>query len=133
MLTMVAGKESRKQLRVNADPSAPIRVDIMGQGFLDVLNARDISIGGLGIRVSHDFEGCDINSAVELIVTLGRTKPFKTTGVIRHHSKTAGDHVFGIQFTSLSAEQHQAVEAYIQANVRRRARAEPGAALTARG
>jgi PilZ domain len=130
---MVAGKESRRQLRVQADPSAPIRVDIMGQGFLDVLKARDISIGGLGIRCSHDFEGCDINSAVELIVTLGRTKPFKTTGVIRHHSKTAGDHVFGIQFTALSADQHQAVEAYIQACVRRSGRSQHGASLAARG
>jgi hypothetical protein len=94
----------------------------MGQGFLDVLNARDVSIGGLGIRVSHDFAGCDIDSAVELIVTLGRTKPFKTTGVIRHFSKDSGDHVFGVQFTALSAEHHAAVEAYIQACLRRRSR-----------
>lgn len=133
MLTMVAGKESRKQLRVQADPSAPIRVDIMGQGFLDVLNARDISVGGLGIRVSHGFEGCDIDSAVELIVTLGRARPFKTTAVIRHFSRDAEDHVFGVQFTSLSAEQLQAVEAYIQACQRRRPRGGVGAALVARG
>jgi len=129
---MVSGKASRKQQRVQADPSSPIRVDIMGQGFLDVLNARDISVGGLGVRVPHNFEGCDIDSAVELIVTLGRTKPFKTTGVIRHHSKKAGDHFFGVQFTSLSAEQHQAVEAYIQACLRRRSRSGL-ATVTARG
>jgi hypothetical protein len=130
---MVAGREARKQLRVQADPSAPVRVDIMGQGFLDVLKARDISIGGLGIHVSHDFEGCDIDSAVELIVTLGRTKPFKTTGVIRHYSKTTGDHVFGVQFTSLSEEQHAAVEAYIQACLRRRSRSAMAQVLAARG
>jgi len=119
---MLTGREGRKHLRVYADPSAPVRVDIMGNGFLDVLNARDISVGGLGIRVTHDFVDCDIDADVELIVTLGRARPFKTAGAIRHYSKTTGDHVFGIEFTSLSAEQCEAIEAYIQSTLRRRSR-----------
>src|SRR5215471_9068635 len=100
---MVSGKESRRHLRVQPDPSAPVRVDIMGQGFLDVLLARDISVGGLGIRVPHGFENCDIDSEVDLIITLGRARPFKTTGSIRHYGKDAGDTVFGVEFTALSA------------------------------
>ena len=100
---------------MKADPAAPIRVDIMGHGFLDVLNARDISVGGLGIRVPHDFAECDINREVQLIVTLGRARPFMTKGAIRHYSKTANDHVFGIEFTSLLPEQLEAIEAYMQA------------------
>jgi hypothetical protein len=107
-------------LRVPADPSAPIRVDIMGEGFLDVVLARDISIGGLGIRVAHGFVDCDIDSEVELIITLGRARPFKTRGAIRHHSKTTCDTVFGVEFTGLSPEQLQAVEAYIRACRRHR-------------
>jgi len=118
---------------VQSDPSAPIRVDIMGNGFLDVLNARDISRGGLGIRVPHGFEGCDINNKVELIVTLGRARPFKTKGVIRHYSKTAKDHVFGLEFIALAPEQVEAIEAYIQACLRRRSRAGMRAAALARG
>ena len=39
------------------DPGAPVRVDIMGDGFLEVLRARDVSVGGLGIKVSRDFAG----------------------------------------------------------------------------
>jgi c-di-GMP-binding flagellar brake protein YcgR len=109
-------------LRVQADPSAPVRVDIMGRGFLDVLSARDISVGGLGISVPHGFEGCDIDSEVELIVTLGRTRPFKTRGAIRHHGQ-AGQRLFGVEFTALSAEQQQAIEAYIGSCQRRRSRA----------
>jgi PilZ domain-containing protein len=107
---------------VPTDPSAPIRVDIMGNGFLDVLHARDISRGGLGIRVPHGFEGCDIDSKVELIITLGRARPFKAKGVIRHYSKTVKDHVFGLEFIALAPEQLEAVEAYIQACLRRRSR-----------
>jgi PilZ domain len=107
---------------VHADPTAPVRVDIMGNGFLDVLHACDISRGGLGIRVPHGFEGCDIDSDVELIVTLGRARPFKAKGVIRHYSKTARDHTFGLEFIALAPEQGDAVDAYIQACLRRRSR-----------
>jgi hypothetical protein len=107
---------------VQADPTAPIRVDIMGNGFLEVLHARDISLGGLGVSVPHGFEGCDLNGEVELIVTLGRARPFKTMGVIRHYSKTARDHVFGLEFVGLGPEQIEAVDAYIQSCMRRRSR-----------
>jgi c-di-GMP-binding flagellar brake protein YcgR len=109
-------------LRVQADPSAPIRVDIMGRGFLDVLSARDISVGGLGITVPHGFAGCDIDSEVELIVTLGRGRPFKARGAIRHNGKAGSQQLFGVEFTALSPEQQQAIEAYIVSCQRRRSR-----------
>jgi c-di-GMP-binding flagellar brake protein YcgR len=102
------------------DPAAPIRVDIMGQGFLEVLAARDISVGGLGIRVPHGFEGCDIEGEVELIVTLGRARPFKARGAIRHASQSGSDQVFGVEFTKLAPEQRQAIENYIQTCRKRR-------------
>jgi hypothetical protein len=61
--------------------------------------------------------------ARRMIVTLGRAQPFKTARAIRYHSKTRGDHVFGVELTSLSPEQREAVGAYIQSCVRRRSRA----------
>jgi hypothetical protein len=117
---LVSGKSSRKHLRVQADPSAPIRVDIMGNGFLDVLNARDVSVGGLGIRVPHGFVGCDILKEVDLIVTLGRTRPFKAKATIRHYNQA--QHVFGVEFSELSSDQRSSIEAYIQSCLRRRSR-----------
>jgi c-di-GMP-binding flagellar brake protein YcgR len=116
----VAGKTNRKHLRVQADPSAPIRVDIMGNGFLDVLNARDISVGGLGIRVPHGFVGCDLHREVDLIVTLGRTRPFKAKATIRHYNQN--EHVFGVEFSALSSQQQGEIETYIQSCLRRRSR-----------
>ena len=92
----------------------------MGRGFLDVLHARDISTGGLGIRVPHDFEGCDIHSEVELIITLGRARPFKAMGAIRHHGRPGAEHIFGVEFLGLSPEQQQAVDDYVQACARHR-------------
>lgn len=108
---------------MQADPTAPIRVDIMGNGFLDVLKARDISVGGLGIWVPHGFAECDLASEVDLIVTLGRARPFKARAVIRHYSKTENDRVFGVEFRDLAPEQTVAVESYIQSTLRRRSRA----------
>jgi c-di-GMP-binding flagellar brake protein YcgR len=111
---VLSGKKSRRHLRVRPNPAAPVRVDIMGEGFLEVLRARDISVGGLGIRVPHGFAGCDIDGEVELIVTLGRGRPFKTRAAIRHLSKTGSDQVFGVEFVALSPEQRESVEAYVQ-------------------
>ena len=93
----------------------------MGNGFLEVLSARDISIGGVGISVKHKFEGCDTNSEVDLIVTLGRTRPFKTRGIIRHTSKSGSDHVFGVQFIALAPEHRQAIETYVASRLGRHA------------
>ena len=94
----------------------------MGRGFLDVLSARDISVGGLGISVPHGFAGCDLYSEVELIVTLGRSRPFKARGSIRHHGKAGSEDVFGVEFSALSAEQQEAIELYIHSCLRRRSR-----------
>lgn len=117
---VLADRDSRKHLRVQADPTSPVRVDIMGQGFLDVLNARDISIGGLGVCVPHDFAECDLEQEVDLIVSLGRGRPFKARGTIRHHSKAGAEHVYGVEFSSLSPEQREQIEAYVEACLRRR-------------
>lgn len=87
----------------------------MGPGFLEVLRARDISVGGLGVHVPHGFAEREIDTEVELIVTLGRARPFRTRGALRHHSATSrDDRIFGIEFTSLLPEHRQAVEAYIE-------------------
>jgi hypothetical protein len=97
-----------------------VRVDIMGNGFLEVLSARDISVGGLGISVQHAFVGCDIDSQVDLIVTLARGRPFKTRGVIRHNSRAGNDHVFGVQFVALSPEHLALIEAYVASRAGRK-------------
>lgn len=93
----------------------------MGNGFLEVLSARDISVGGLGISVGHKFEGCDTDSEVDLILTLGRARPFKTRGIIRHTSKSGADHIFGVQFTALSPDHAKAIEAYVATRLGRSA------------
>lgn len=105
----------------------------MGRGFLDVLHARDISAGGIGIRVPHGFAGCDINSEVELIITLGRGRPFKAMGSIRHHGRPGAEHIFGVEFLGLSSEQQQAVEDYVNTCAKQRPRVREFRGPTRRG
>jgi hypothetical protein len=91
----------------------------MGKGFLDVLHATDISVGGLGISVPHAFSAGEIGEEVELIITLGRARPFKARGKLRHRSDERSMQVFGIEFVGLSAEQLALIEGYVASRLKR--------------
>ena len=90
----------------------------MGDGFLEVLVARDISVGGVGVFVSHDFQGCDIDSEVDLILKVGSARPFKTRGVIRHQARQGSAHFYGVAFVGLTPEQRDIISKYVDACLR---------------
>ncbi len=85
----------------------------MGTGFLEVLRARDISVGGVAVFVAHDFSGCDINDPVDVIVKLGPEKPFTARGIIVHLSANANDHFFGVKFIRISDDNLARVRQYV--------------------
>lgn len=87
----------------------------MGSGFLDVLPAYDIGVGGVAVSVPHDFQGSDIDEPVNLIIKIGSERPFTARGVIRHLSKHAHGHMFGVQFTQISAEHVERIRRYVEA------------------
>jgi hypothetical protein len=111
-------RELRKDPRARPLDESPVRVDIMGAGFLEVLVARDIGVGGVGVFVSHDFNGCDIDSEVELILKVGGARPFKTRGVIRHRGSQNALHFYGVEFVGLTAEQRETIAKYVDACLR---------------
>jgi c-di-GMP-binding flagellar brake protein YcgR len=87
----------------------------MGDGFLDVVRARDISAGGLSVYVPHDFAGCNLQASVELVVKLPRSRAFMARGVVRHLSAEAESrHYFGVEFTDVPSERRAEIEAYVQ-------------------
>jgi len=87
----------------------------MGDGFLDVLPAYDIGIGGVAVSVPHDFRGCDIDEPVNLIIKLGSDRPFRARGIIRHLSKHADGHMFGVQFTNIAPDNVERIRRYVDA------------------
>lgn len=101
----------RKHVRVMPTTQRPIRVDINGENFIDVLHAKDISESGIGVRVPHFFTGCSIEKPVQFIISL--PEPFKKTikayGVVKH---TGADH-FGVYFTQIDRQSVRFLRDYI--------------------
>jgi hypothetical protein len=92
----------------------PVEVQIMGPHLLDVLRARDISVTGIGVFVPHRFEGFNLDTQVELVITLPRQRPFVTWGRIRHATERGGESpFFGVQLTQLSPTQLRQLQAYL--------------------
>jgi c-di-GMP-binding flagellar brake protein YcgR len=89
----------------------------MGEGFLDVFAARDISAGGVGIVVPHRFEGCAIDQEVDLVISLPGERPFMARGRIVHRTKTHQE-FFGVEFARLSRNHRSLLERYVDARLR---------------
>lgn len=86
----------------------------MGDGFLEALRARDISVSGLGVFVPHDFDGYRIDGPIDLVIKIGHGRSFTAQGVIRHRSAVANDHFFGVQFTRVSDENVRRIRQYVE-------------------
>jgi hypothetical protein len=89
----------------------------MGDGFLDVFPARDISAGGVSISVPHRFEGCSIEDDVDLVISLPGERPFMAKGRIVHRTKTS-DEFFGVEFSRLANANAMMIERYVDARWR---------------
>ncbi len=103
----------RPPKRAEPRPDQPVTVQIMGSGFLDVLAVRDISARGVGVHVSHCFEGCRLDDTVDLVITLPRERPFLARGRIAHRTKS-GDEFFGVEFTEISRADSRRIRQYVK-------------------
>ncbi len=108
-------EETWRKQRVVPLRMAPVEVQVMGRGSIDVLRARNVSASGLGVFVPHGFEGLDLAEEVELVVTLPGDRPFLAMGVIKHVTES-GDETrhFGLEFTALAGSHRRALEAYVR-------------------
>ncbi|MEM9174277.1 MAG: PilZ domain-containing protein [Myxococcota bacterium] len=111
-------EETWRKQRVVPLRMAPVEVQVMGRGTLDVLRARNVSTTGLGIFVPHGFEGFDLAEEVELVITLPSRKPFLAMGVIKHVTETDAETChFGVEFTALAGSNRQALEQYVRSRL----------------
>ena len=116
---LVVQTENRRQyLRVMPEENAPVRVDINSEGFIEVIEAVDISEDGIGITVTHQFAGCDVNRPASFIVYLPHpiNKYFRVDGRIMH----VRDDSFGVRFTNLDDKSRELVREYIALRLRKR-------------
>lgn len=107
------GIEKRLFVRVRPHPRRPVTIQIIGKDFIDVFQVVDISIGGVGVRVAHRFDGCELDEEVELVLSLPGTRPMQTRGTIRHVRDEPGGSLFGLQFSELSSLQRDAIQSFV--------------------
>jgi hypothetical protein len=115
----------RAHSRVRPKPGESIEVQLIGTDFLDIMEVRDISAGGLGLQVPHLFEGGSADAQVDVIIKLPRERPFSARGVIRYISNGTS---FGVEFTQLPEQARARIERYVAARIAEGA----GSALSAR-
>lgn len=86
----------------------------MSPDSLDILPAHDISETGLAVIVPHRFEGCDLDSSVELVLTLPGRRPFQARGKIRHITEEGGPaERFGVEFTEIRSRHRVWIRAFV--------------------
>lgn len=104
--------DRRRFTRVIPKPEQPVRVNINGEDFIDIFNAEDISLDGVGIRVPHGFKGCEINRQVLFIIDLpldGKRLCAQVPGRILHISGPC----FGVAFAEMSETNRSKIRQYI--------------------
>ena len=103
--------EQRNEHRVHPQLECPIRVDINGPDFIDVLIATDISPGGLGLQVDHEFAGCNLDELVSIIIQLPYpvNESVSVMGRIIHLS----DNNFGVQFVGVESTASDKIRRYV--------------------
>lgn len=108
---MFLSKLYKRQVeRVKPLDGEPVEVQIMGGGSIDILNAFDISINGIGVKLPAYFSVGDVRREVSLIISLPHSKPFAAKGILRH--VTEGD-CFGVEFTSITKPALGKIQHYI--------------------
>jgi len=110
-------KDRRRYIRVAQEVDHPIGVHINGENFFDILTAKDISIGGLGIVAPHEFKGCRIDRLVSLVITLPYPikKSFMAKGTIKH----VVDERFGVMFVEIDKKSRDRVREYVSYRIQR--------------
>lgn len=115
MAELTSNSDRRRFTRVTPRPQEPITVQLIGEGFIEMLRARDISVGGLAVSIHHDVHPEALTSEVQVIISLPGTLSFSAKGMVRHIS--AAKQMFGVQFTVLRDQDRQAIERYVALRV----------------
>jgi len=112
--------EKRKYIRVQPWEAEPVEVHLMGSELLDVLEAKDISLGGIGILAPNHFRSWEMNETIQILVALpGDLADFMARGKIRQIGKKSKEEgVYGVQFTAIGPKGKQDLQIYVNRMLR---------------
>lgn len=86
----------------------------MGPGFLEIVDALNVSVAGLGFYLPHGLDAALLDQPVELILTLPRHRPVHLRGVIRHLDEESDPCHLGIELLRLPPAVTAALERYVE-------------------
>ncbi len=111
--------EQRKEERIAPKELEPVEVQIMGQGFLDILFAKDIGKNGLGLYAPNNYTCAKVQCEVELIISVPGHKSFEASGLITHTGNNAEQEnpnctCIGIHFTRITPQNKAILVSYFE-------------------
>jgi c-di-GMP-binding flagellar brake protein YcgR len=85
----------------------------MGPGFLEIVQATDISLGGVGVFIPHGVDPSVVGKKVEIILTLPACRPAHLRGSICHSDRENDLCHIGIQFLRVPGNVEKALRRYV--------------------
>ena len=108
--------EKRREIRVNPEPGHPVRIDLMGNGFIEVTTAANVSKEGIGIKVPHGFKGYNLDGLAEILIKLPKPVEHSFSSTVRIiHQK---DQNFGALFASIEKKDAIKLHHYIEGRLK---------------
>lgn len=107
----------RNGIRIVPTSTEPIKININGENFIDILQANDISVGGIGITVAHGFKNCNLKAVVSFIIELPideKINVIKVQGIITHVSGNR----FGVAFKNMPEISRCTIKKYIASKIK---------------
>ena len=105
----------RRHPRVEPDNVLPITVDVIAENIFDSVNAKDISIGGIAIRLFNEYSKWKLEDELELNISFPGNKNLKAVGIIKNKTQKRSDGSFfvGIIFTEISDQNKIDIQKYV--------------------
>ncbi len=113
-MSVAQAAERRRYPRAIPLSGKPVEVQLIGEDFIEVVEAEDISERGLAIVVRHRFENCHISATVDLIIALPHYAPFKARGLVRRAARGRDRSLFGVELTTIDPKHQAAIAHYVE-------------------
>lgn len=107
------GEVSDSRVPLNTMDNERIRIDIVGKNYVDIVKAKDISLGGIAVYVPHFVIDCKIDEVVECKISLPKKREIKAKGKIKHFG-SKNDFYFGIEFIKMDDESKKNLRDFVK-------------------
>jgi len=110
--------EKRRSPRVTPEPDQPVGIHLIGQDYVEVTNAINVSIEGIGICVPHGFHDVNLDKLAEVLIKLPEPVDCSFTATVKIAHRQGNN--FGAQFMDIAEKDAKMLHAYIMKLMKKR-------------